>query len=138
MKALVPYLFFNDNCREAMTFYKDCFGGELQLMTYADMPDDACPEGKKPDKDKIMHSFLKKGDFSLMASDMPEDGQAQGDRVQVYVECDSIPEVETLFKVLSEGGKIKMPLADTFWGSHFGILTDKFGMHWMLSCMLKK
>ncbi len=138
MKSATPYLFFKDNCREAMTFYKECFGGDLELMTYADAPADACPEGTQPDKDSIMHAYLKNGDFTLMASDMLEDEEAQGDSTHVYVECDSIPDVEKLFKALGNGGKVKMAMADTFWGSHFGILADKFGKNWMLSCMLKK
>lgn len=138
MKSATPYLFFKDNCREAMTFYKECFGGDLQLMTYADAPADECPEGSKPDKDSIMHAYLKNGDFTLMASDMPGDKNANGDSTHVYVECDSIADVEKLFKALSNGGKVKLAMADTFWGSHFGILTDKFGKNWMLSYMLKK
>lgn len=135
MKPLVPYLFFNGNCREAMTFYRDCLGGNLELMTYADGPkDNPC---LKAATDKIMHGCLRDGAFSLMASDMLDDEPAQGNNVHLNIECESIAETQKLFKALGDGGEIKMPLADTFWGAHFGLLIDKFGMRWMLNCPLK-
>jgi uncharacterized glyoxalase superfamily protein PhnB len=74
MKPLTPYLFFDGNAREAMEFYKDCFGGKLEVMTYAHAPEDACPGGTKPTeetRDKIMHACLTTGDLILMASDNP-------------------------------------------------------------------
>lgn len=138
MKAAVPYMCFNGNCRDGMNFYKNCFGGDLQLMTYADAPEGACPEGSQPDKSKIMHGFLKNGDFALMAADMPADKKAQGNNMHIYVECNSKEELEKLFKTLGDGGKVTLPLADTFWGAHFGMLMDKFEVNWMLSYMLKK
>lgn len=136
MKPLTPYLFFNGNCREALDFYKECFGGELQLMTYGDAPEDSpFPKG---DKDNIMHGCLTKGTFSLMASDNPMAAPVPGDNVHLSIECDTMPEIQKLFKALGDEGVIKMPLEDTFWGAHFGMLIDKFGIHWMLSCPLEK
>ena len=138
MKPLVPYLFFNGNCRDALGFYKRCFGGDLQVMTYGDAPEGACAGGVDPSaKDKVMHGCLSDGAFSLMASDSPMGKQAMGDNVHLTIQCETIPEIRKLFKALGDGGEIKMPLADTFWGAHFGMLVDRFGVHWMLNCPLK-
>ena len=74
MKPLTPYLMFDGNCREAMEFYKSCFGGELQVMTFGEAPEDACPGGTKPteeNKNKVMHACLTSDDCVLMASDDP-------------------------------------------------------------------
>lgn len=139
MKPVTPYLFFDGNCREAMEFYKSCFGRKLEVMTYAAAPGDApCPGSDvKPDKDKIMHACLTEGTFSLMASDNPVSAPVTGDNIHLSIECDTIPEIQKLFKALGDEGVIKMPLEDTFWGAHFGMLVDKFGTHWMLSCPLE-
>lgn len=136
MKPIAPYLFFDGNCREAMNFYKQCFGGTLDLITYADAPPQKAPAHSE--KDKIMHSSLRKGDFSIMASDNPKSTPVVGDNIHLSIDCQTIPEVQALFKAMSQGGTITMPLADTFWGSHFGMLIDKFGIYWMFNVELKK
>jgi PhnB protein len=138
MKPLTPYLFFDGDCRDAMNFYQDCFGGSLELMTYADGPADACPGGGVADKDKIMHACLTAGDLVLMASDNPMGPPLAGDAVSISVHCESVAETERLFAALGRGGTVKMALADTFWGAHFGMLADRFGFHWMLNCPLER
>jgi PhnB protein len=141
MKPLTPYLFFAGNAREAMEFYKDCFDGKLEVMTYADAPKDAYPEGKKPPQeamDKVMHACLTTGDLILMASDNPMGAPVVGDNISISIQPKDIPETERLFKALSAGGEVTMPLADTFWSAHFGVLKDKYGFHWMLNCPLEK
>jgi PhnB protein len=141
MKPLTPYLFFNGNAREAMEFYKDCFGGKLEVMTYADAPEEACPGETKPaeeTKNKVMHACLTSGDLILMASDNPAGAPVAGDNVSLSIQPKDIPETERLFNALSEGGEVTMPLADTFWDAHFGMLKDKYGFHWMLNCPLEK
>ena len=140
MKPLTPYLFFDGNCREAMAFYKSCFGGKLELMTYADAPEgNPCPGGDiQSARDKIMHACMTKDDFMLMASDNPMGAPVTGDNVHLSVECSTMFEIQELFNALGDGGEVVMPLADTFWGAHFGMLTDRFGIHWMLSCPLEK
>lgn len=144
MQTLVPYLFFNGNCREAMNFYKDCFGGKLELMTYAEAPDEgSCAEGdgqsaKMSAQDKIMHGCLTRDNFTLMASDNPMGAPIAGDNVSISVHCETVPQTQKLFSALGEGGQITMPLTDTFWGAHFGMLIDRFGFRWMLNCPLKK
>lgn len=136
MKALTPYLLFHGNCREAMNFYQACFGGNLEIMTNTDSPKDACPGGIKLASEQIMHACLTQGDFVLMASDNPMDKPKVGDNLALNINCSTIPETEKLFNALSAGGKVTIPLADTFWGAHFGMLIDKYGFHWMLNCPL--
>lgn len=140
MQQLTPYLFFDGNCREAMEFYKSCFGGELTVMRYADGPEDAgCPDGgAQPDPERVMHACLTGGGVSLMASDNPMGAPKIGDHVALSVHCETMADIQRLFGALSEGGKVTMPLADTFWGSHFGMLVDRFGFHWMLNLPLKE
>ncbi len=132
MKPLVPYLFFNGNCRDAMGFYRQCFGGKLELVTYGDAPD---PGSASPaDKDKIMHACLTQGDFCLMASDNCQGVPVMGDSVSISVHPETVAETDKLFAALSDGGKVTMPLADMFWGAYFGMLVDRFGFQWMLNC----
>lgn len=138
MKNIMAYLAFNGNCREAMNFYKDCLGGELELMTFEGSP--MAAEMPAAAQQGIMHSCLKTDNgIALMASDgMPNDTITVGNAVTLYLACDSLEEQEKHYKALSEGGAITMPLADTFWGSRFGLITDKFGIHWMFDHTLPK
>jgi PhnB protein len=130
MKEVVTYLNFDGNCREAMTFYAKCLGGEVTLSTFAEMPGNHSPEAK----DRIMHSKVIKGGTVLMASDtMPGSPFHPGGNFSIAITCESAHEIDTLFAALSEGGKVSMPLADQFRGARFGMLTDKFGIHWMLN-----
>ena len=130
MTTASPYLFFDGNCREAMNFYKGCFGGSLEVMTYGDSD----PSAMAAIKDKIMHSFLSKGAFGLMGSDSYESKPLLGENVQIGIGCDTVPEIEALFKALSEKGKVDYPLADAPWGAKFGSLTDRYGVKWLLNC----
>ncbi len=132
MKSIAPYLVFKTECREAMTFYQKCFGGSLELKTYAEAPPNACP-GDIGDKNLIMHAALKNDGFTLLGSDNPSGKSSSGGNIQLSVSCDSREEVDRLFQQLSEGGKALMPLEDTFWGARFGMVADKYGIQWMLS-----
>lgn len=136
MKPLVPYLFFNGNCREALDFYKQCFGGELVVMTFADAPKGNECRGANPDG--VMHGMLSAGKLSLMASDNPMGAPVPGDQVCLSITCETLKEIERLFGMLSADGKVLQALHDAFWGDRFGMVVDKFGMHWMLTCTLKK
>ena len=133
MKAIQAYLTFNGNCREAMEFYTKALGGELNLVTYGEAPGAPPAEGAE----RIMHARLTGGSALLMASDMPPGrNMVQGDNVQLSIACENREEEERIFAGLSEGATILMPLQDTFWGSHFGMLTDRFGVRWMLDLPL--
>ena len=132
---LYPYLSFNGNCEEALNFYKDCLNGEIiQLGRYGESPMNS-PEELK---DKIIHGRLKFGEALVMASDvMGERAINNGDSISLSVECENIEQLDEVFSKMSEGGKITMPLQDQFWGARFGMLTDKFGIHWMFNCEKK-
>ena len=125
------YLTFNGNCREAMTFYRDCLDGELDLQSIGESPmaDKLPPQMKQ----RILHATLTKGDMVIMASDMvSEKGLIKGNSVSLMLNCSSEDEIKTLYAQLSRGGEATHPLEDTFWGALFGDLTDKFGNQWLL------
>ena len=132
MTHINPYLRFNGNCREAMTFYKEILGGELNLQSIGESP----MSGQMPAsmKQNILHSELRKNGLVIMASDMiPEEGLAKGNTVSLMLNCSSEEEIKTFYANLSSGGKATHPLEDTFWGAIFGDLTDKFGNNWLLN-----
>ena len=132
MKNINTYLIFNGNCRQAMEFYKKCLGGVLYLSTYGEMPG-GCSEFPKA-KDWIMHGRLTIKTEVLMASDTrPDMPINQGNNFFVSVQAESIEEAEKIFKALSERGTVEMPLQETFWAIRFAMLTDKFGIKWMLN-----
>lgn len=126
-----PYLHFQGNCREAMTWYAEVFGGELYVMTYGDMPPQ--PDMPVMDSDLVMHACVTAKGRMLMASDFPPGmgGEAQ-QAVSISHGCDSRVEAEALFTRMKEGGEIVMPFSDTFWADGFGMLKDRFGTHWMI------
>lgn len=134
MKSVTTYLTFNGNCREAMTFYQQCTGAELQLSVFPDA------QGKPSTDPKagIMHARLTRGGAPiLMASDtQPGDAFQTGNNFSVSVDCDSLDEMERFFSALSQGGQVRLPLSDVPWGARFGMLTDQFGIQWMFNCDL--
>ena len=135
MKEINAYLNFDGNCREAMKFYQTCLGAELQMTSFSEMPGNVPKEAK----DRIMHARLAKGSTLLMASDtMPGMPYQPGNNVSMAIQCESLPEIERLFGALGEKGKVTMPLGDAPWGARFGMLTDRFGIHWLLNCELPK
>lgn len=132
MALLNPYLSFDNNCREAMNFYKDCFGGELFLQTVAESPAMAAQMPVEM-KDLILHSILTVGDMVIMASDLNREKQVEGNTVQLCVNCQSEKELNGFFSKISVGGKITEPLADMPWGAKYGAITDKYGKHWVFN-----
>jgi len=131
MKAIVTYLNFNGNCREAMKFYQRCLGGELSIMPFSEAPGDFPKEAK----DRVMHARVTKdGTTLLMASDtMPGSNFVQGTNFSISIDCQGAEETDRLFNAFGENGKITMPLQDAFWGARFGILRDQFGINWMFN-----
>jgi len=121
---------------EAFTFYKSVFGGEFAVvMRFSEMQDTSgFPEA---DKKKIMHMSLPIGNNVLMGTDTLESmGHTLtiGDNTSISVSVDTREEADRVFAGLSEGGKIDQPLQDMFWGDYYGMLVDKFGIQWMVSC----
>lgn len=136
MATLNPYLKFNDDkCREAMEFYKSILGGELTFQTVGESP----MKGQMPDGlNKIMHAELKSPGILFFASDMMRDKAVVGDNVGLTLNCESEEEINTLFNKLSEGGNVFMPVEHAFWGALFGVVTDKYGIEWMLNYQIEK
>ena len=131
MKAVVTYLNFDGNCRDAMKFYARCLGGELSIMPFSEAPGNFPPEAK----DRVMHARITKGGSTLlMASDtMPGGVFRQGTNFSISVDCETVEEIDRVFAAFSENAKINMALQDAFWGARFGMLTDQFGTNWMFN-----
>ncbi|MEW5844398.1 MAG: VOC family protein [Bacteroidota bacterium] len=136
MKQVNPYLNFNGNTEEAFNFYKSVFGGEFRiLMRFKDTPE----AGNIPAdaRNQIMHVALPLGkDNMLMGTDAPESmgfGLKEGNNVHIAIQTESREEADNLFKGLSAGGNVQMPMTDMFWGDYYGAFTDKFGIQWMIS-----
>ncbi len=134
---LQPYLYFTGNCAQAFAFYEEVFAGSTLLMsqTYAEAPEEV--EYRESDSTKIMHISLQVGETILMGSDVPacyEESFVLGSNIAINIGLDSREEVERIFAGLSKDGKVEMPLEDTFWGAYFGMVIDKFGIHWSLNC----
>jgi PhnB protein len=133
MATINAYLTFDGDCREAMTFYRDCLGADLKLMTVGESPVAAqLPVGTHS---MIMHAALTKGPLTLMASDMMEQGAAlsRGNSMCLMLYCSSEEEIRSYFAKLSAGGKVMTELKVEFWGSMYGDVVDKFGTRWMLN-----
>lgn len=131
------YLNFNGNCEEAFNFYKSVFGGEFDhIGRFSEMPKSDEYSISEADKNKIMHVSLPIGNSILMGSDVGGDWAPtfkQGNNFSVSVTAESKEEADKIFAALGEGGKVTMALMSTFWGDYFGMLTDRFGINWMMS-----
>lgn len=133
--AMNPYLNFNGNSEEAFNFYKSVFGGDFAVvMRFKDNPQ--CGDMTEDDKNRIMHIALPiDGGGMLMATDALESmGQKLkvGNNFYISLSPTSREEADRIFKGLSDGGKVEMPMSEMFWG-YFGSFTDKFGVQWMLN-----
>ena len=126
--TLNPYLIFNGNCREAMNFYKDCFGGDLYLQTVSEAPIAAQMPANL--QNSIMHSQLTSDAIVIMASDMNREKLNDGNGTQLCVICSSEVEINRFFNKLKEAGTITEPLAKMFWGGYYGSLIDQYGKYW--------
>lgn len=137
MATTNTYLNFNGNCEEAFLFYKSVFGGDFSYLgRFGEMPESEDYKVPEADKNKIMHVGLPIGSSVLMGSDTGGEWSPTfvlGNNFSISINADSKQEADRLFTALAAGGKITMPLANTFWGDYFGMLTDKFGINWMMS-----
>lgn len=132
--AIQPYLFFGGRCEEAVSFYRTALGAEVEMMLRFSESPEPMPEGSLPPgfENKIMHSSFRVGGATVMASDgCGNEGSFSGFSLSLSV---ATPEAaKKAFAALSAGGKVDMPLDKTFWSPLFGMLTDKFGVAWMVS-----
>ena len=126
----VPYLFFDGRCEEAIAFYKKALGAEVEMMMrFKEAPEGQCAPGTE---DNIMHSSFKVGDTVLMASDGMNAGPLAFTGISLTLNPRTEAECERLFNALAAGGKVFQPLIKTFFSPKFGVVTDKFGVNWMV------
>jgi len=125
-----PYLFFDGRCDEAIEFYKKTLGAEVaMLMRWKDSPDKSmCTPANE---NKVMHSSVRIGDTTLMASDGRNTGNPNFQGFALSINAKDEADADKLFAALSDGGKVTMPMAKTFFSPRFGMLADKFGVSWM-------
>ncbi|TNE65104.1 MAG: VOC family protein [Alphaproteobacteria bacterium] len=144
---LNPYIGFNGNCAEAMTFYADILGAPAPaMMTYGQMPPmpegeapEGCGDGPAPDlsamADKVMHAQINGDGFMIMGADAPFGHYKEPQGVNVALQVPTAEEAERVFARLSEGGTVIMPIAETFWAHRFGMFQDRFAVYWMINCL---
>ena len=127
------YLSFDGNCRQAFTFYAELLGGRVTAMLpFGDAP--GCG-GASPAPDAIMHGCLELQGRRLMATDATPDHPYRGVQgAHVVLNVPDAGEAERVFTALAAGGRIEMPLQETFWALRYGILVDRFGVPWMVNC----
>jgi PhnB protein len=137
MAQVNPYLIFNGDCEAAFLLYKSVFGGEFPYMgKFGDMPPaEGQPELLEEEKNRVMHVTLPIGNTILMGSDTnSQSGNVKmGENISISINVDSRAEADSIFTGLTDGGVVKMQMTDTFWGAYFGMLVDKFGIHWMIN-----
>lgn len=131
MLGVNPYLGFKGNCREAIEFYQGALGAELlfvQTVGESPMPDMGPAEN-------IMHASMKVGGSTIMMSDdMRPDAPGAGGNVSLAIGLNDADRAKQFFDNLSEGGVVLMPLTKTYWAAAFGMVTDRFGIRWMVNC----
>ena len=130
---LQPYIFFYGRCREALEFYKGALGGTYEAMRNADTPMAAQMPAEA--QNNIMHARFTAPGIGFLASDGMSQKAIDTDagNISLAIETSDAAEGERVFQALSQGGSVSMPLADAFWGGRFGVLTDRFGIEWMVN-----
>jgi PhnB protein len=135
IQNLNPYLIFNGTAEQAIRLYESALGAKTEgLMRYAEVPGEkTAPEYAN----KVIHAMLQIGGGIVMVSDAgPGSPVAEESNVHVCLQFDDVAEMTKKFEALAKGGEVTMPLADTFWGAHFGMLTDAYGVRWMFNAQL--
>ena len=129
-----PYLFFDGRCEEAIEFYRKALDAEVDmLMRFKDSPEPHQPGMVAPgSENKVMHANLRIGETSVMASDGRCGGKPHFDGFALSLGVASEAEADRVFAALADGGKVQMPLARTFFSPRFGMVTDRFGVLWMV------
>ena len=130
---LNAYLLFNGQCEAAFKFYEKCLGGKIEaMMVHAGTPAEQFVPAEW--RNKILHARLTVGDAVLMASDAPPGRYEKPKGFSVSVQVKDPAQAERIFKALSEGGTVTMPMEKTFWAERFGMLVDQFAIPWMVNC----
>lgn len=131
---LNTYLNFDGDCRAAFEFYAQLLGGNIaMMMSFADSP--GCDGMPAQARDKIMHARLVVGDDLLMGTDATPEYPHQGiNGAHVTINVGEPAEADRIFAALAEGGKVELPIQETFWAKRYGITVDRFGVPWMVNC----
>lgn len=129
-----PYLFFDGRCEEAVEFYRKALGAEvIALMRYKDSPEPPQPGMVPPgSENKVMHASMRIGETTVMASDGHCQGQPNFQGFSLSLDVPDDAKAEQLFAALADDGQVQMPLTKTFFASRFGMVTDRFGVSWMI------
>ena len=127
-----PYLFFDGRCEEAIEFYRGALGAEVEmLMRFKESPEPGqLPPGT--DLDKVMHSSLRIGDATILASDGRCRGKPSFQGFSLVLTASDEAEADRLFNALADSGEVQMPLGKTFFSPRFGVVADRFGVSWMI------
>ena len=133
-RIVQPYLFFDGRCEEAIDFYRKALDAEVtMLLRFKDSPEPPqpgmCPPGSD---DKVMHANLRIGETMVLASDGRCGGQPSFEGFALSVSVPTEAEADRLFAALANGGQVQMPLAKTFFSPRFGMVSDRFGVSWMI------
>ena len=129
-----PYLMFGGRCEEALEFYRSALGAQVDMLLRFSESPDPTPPGMLPPgfENKVMHASFRIAGNVIMASDGCEVGtQFKGFSLSISVATEA--EADRYFAALSDGGQVQMPLTKTFWSPRFGMLTDRFGIAWMVN-----
>jgi PhnB protein len=130
---LIPYLNFNGQCETAFKFYEKCLGGKIIFMMRHEgspVADQVPAEWRK----KILHATLNVGDAVLQGADVPSDYYQKPQGLSVSINTKESAEADRIFHALAVNGTVQMPIQETFWAIRFGMVTDRFGIPWMINC----
>jgi PhnB protein len=128
-----PYLLFNGQCEAAFKFYEKCLGGKIAFkITNGESP--MAKDTPRERQNQILHARFVMGNSVLMGSDAPPERYEKPQGFSVSLSIEKPADAERVFKALSEKATVQMPLAETFWAQRFGMLTDQFGIPWMINC----
>jgi PhnB protein len=127
------YVFFDGKCEEALEFYKAAVGAKVDMvMRFKEAPPEMQSQMSPGSKDKIMHAAFRVGDTQILASDGECHGKPKFDGFSLTLNAANDAEADRLFSALGKGGKVTQPMSETFFASRFGMLSDKFGVNWMV------
>ncbi len=128
-----PYVHFNGNCEAAFRFYSKCLGAKIEAMMFFEGTP-AAQQVPSEWKRKVLHARLSFGDDILLASDAPPGRYSTPQGFSVSIDLKDLKEAERIFREMSVGGKITMPIQETFWAARFAMFTDQFGVPWIVNC----
>ena len=129
---IIPYLSFNGNCREALTFYAELFGGTVE--SFVPWNAEAIEDIPEATVEHIMHGSINIDGSTIAGSDQFGDMYAPAGNISLMMDLDDLSEAQAKFTALAEAGQIFMPFAETFWADGYGFCADRFGIMWQINC----